>query len=344
MSALSRYTTREDVSGLFVRSVAALSTTPGVRFAGVVSALPLSGLGADLSLEIEDRPTTSANTPLSEQVRAVGGDYFQAMGIRLIKGRLFDSRDASDRPRAAIVSALTARKYWGEQNALGKRFRLNPGVSSEPWTTVVGVVGDIRNSGLDSAWVPMIYVPASQLPERSMAIVARLEPGLSTATGIIAAAVRRVDPDQPVFAVRTMREWLAQSVAAQRFSLALLSVFAVLAIVLAAVGVYAVMAFEVARRTRELGIRLALGARPGSLWRLVIGRSLTIATIGVLLGTAAGGIVVTLFGSMFFNATRFDALVFSFVPISVLVVALVAASVPARRAMRVEPLVALRTE
>jgi putative ABC transport system permease protein len=190
----------------------------------------------------------------------------------------------------------------------------------------------------------MIYVPASQLPERSMAIVARLEPGLSTATGIIAAAVRQVDPDQPVFAVRTMRDWLAQSVAAPRFSLALLSVFAVLAIVLAAVGVYAVMAFEVVRRTRELGIRLALGARPRSLVGLVIRRSLTIAALGILLGTAAGAIVVTLFGSMFFGAVRFDAVVFSFVPVGVLVVAVLAASVPARRAMRVEPLVALRTE
>ncbi len=279
-----------------------------------------------------------------EQVRAVGGNYFQAMGIPLMGGRFFDSRDSIANARVVIVSALAARKYWGDASPIGRRIRFFGLDSSEPWTTIVGVVGDIRNRGLNAEPTPMLYIPVTQIPERSVTIVARLAAGVPHGATVIGEGVRAVDSAQPVFSARMMDEWLARSVAEPRFNLVMLSVFGGLAIALAAVGIYGVMAFAVSRRTRELGIRVALGARPQSLLRLVLGRSLSMTAVGVAAGLAAGLAAALTLKSTFYGARVLDPIVLAAVPVVVLSIALLASYVPARRAMQVDPIEALRAD
>jgi putative ABC transport system permease protein len=339
MTALTRYASLADVADYYQRLTGSVAARPGVRHAGLVSYLPLSGQANDWGFEIENYTPPNPGQPPDEQMRSVAGDYFQAMGVPLLSGRLFDWHDRSDRPRVAIVSALLAKKYFGDTNPLGRRLRFH---REQPWITIAGVVGDVRNHGLDEAFVPILYVPAMQQPERTMSIVARLEPGAGAS--VIADAIRAVEPHQPIFAVHMMEDWVFRSVAASRFNLLLLGLFAVLGILLAAVGVYGVMAFTVSRRTRELGIRVALGAEPTALLTLVLGRSLLMAAAGVLVGLAAGLGTTLLLRTMFHGVQILDPIVFATVSVLVLTVAVLASYAPARRAMRIDPLEALRTD
>jgi putative ABC transport system permease protein len=344
VAALNRFATRQDVVTYFDQLTASLSETPGVTNAGLVSLLPFAGGTNNVRFAVDgDTSTTRVPTP-DEQLRVIGGAYFQAMSIPLMRGRFFDDRDRVDGQRVAIVSLTVARKYWGDQDPVGRRIRLHPDVPSEPWTTIVGVVGDVRNRGLDSGWVPMVYIPATQFPERVMTLVAQIDAGAIRNNGIIADAVHKVAPDQPVFATRDAQDWIARSVAAPKFNVVLLSLFGLLAMILATVGVYGVMALAVTQRTRELGIRLALGARPGSLVALVLGRSVSMTVIGIGVGLVTGQIVVTVFRSIFFEASRVDVVVLTVVPVLVLAAAVAASYLPSRRALRVDPVIALRSE
>ncbi len=342
VTALTRYGQLDDLAGYFDRIVASLAQAPGVTHAGVVSILPLSGDTSDRVFVIERR-TRAGQPPLDEQMRAVGGDYFQALGIALLGGRHFDRRDGSGAERVAIISSLFATKYWGDRNPVGSRINFSSD-GSEPWTTIVGVVGDVRHRGLDSAFVPMLYVPVSQVPERSLTVVARLEPSRQDGARVIADAVRAVDPSQPVFAPRMMDDWVARSVAEPRFNLTLLSLFAVLAIALTAVGIYGVMSAMVTRRTRELGVRLALGAGPGTLLALVIRDGVFITGVGLTTGLVASAIASAVMGALRMGTRAIDPVMIGTVVAVVLGVALLACYVPARRAMRVDPVIALRAE
>ena len=339
MTALTRYASLADVAGYYQRLADSVAARPGVRHTGLVSNLPLSGQTTDWVFEIENHVPRNPGQPPDEQMRTVGGDYFQAMGVPLLSGRLFEWHDRSDRPRVAIVSVLLAKKYFGGENPIGRRLRFN---TDEPWITIVGIVGDVRNHGLDGAFVPILYVPSLQQPERSMTIVARLEPG--AAASVIDDGVAAVEPHQPMFDVRMMEDWVDRSVAAPRFNLLLLGLFAVLGVTLAAVGVYGVMAFTVSRRTRELGIRIALGAEPSALLRLVLGRSVLMAVAGVVAGLAAGLGTALLLRTMFHGVQILDPLVLATVSALVVGVSLLASYIPARRAMRIDPLEALRAE
>jgi putative ABC transport system permease protein len=324
-----------------------LGRTPGVRHAGAISLLPLTGQTSDWTFGVEGYLPASGQAP-AEQARVVAGDYFRALDIALLGGRLFTDADAINAPRVAIVSDLLARKYWPDGSPIGRRIRRWGLDSTEPWTTVVGVVADIRHTGLADAPVPFVYFPGRQLPESAMTIVARVDPadGAAVARGpmLIADAVRFVDPDQPIWSPRTMDEWLARTVSQPRFSLVLLTVFALVAVVLASVGVYSVMTFMVTRRTHELGVRLALGARPASLMRSVLREAATLAAIGILGGGAAALAAGRAFGAVFHDVRTSDPAVLAGVPLLVLSVALLASYLPARRAMRVDPLEALRSE
>jgi ABC-type antimicrobial peptide transport system permease subunit len=217
-------------------------------------------------------------------------------------------------------------------------------MSREPWTTIVGVVGDVRHRGLASEFVPMMYVPVQQLPQRSLTIVARLEPLRGHSAGFIADRVRSVDPLQPVFEARMMDEWFSRSVAEPRFSLVLLGLFAALAIALTAVGIYGVMTSMLARRTRELGVRLALGADRVALVRLILGHGAVITGIGLATGLAAGLTASALLDAAFIGGRTIDPIVLGVVVTLVAAVALLACIVPARRALRVDPVIALRAE
>ena len=323
---------------------AALEAQPGVMKAGSVSMLPLTGQLNDWTFGIEGyTPSAPAVNP-GEQTRLVHGNYFDLFGIRLIEGRLFMASDSAATPRVAIVSELLAQKYWPGTSPVGRRIRRWSLTSDEPWTTVVGVVADIRHRGLTTPPEPILYFPMSQLPDSSMNLVARLHPGDDRGAKVIADAVRTADPEQPIWSPRTMEEWRARSVAQPRFSLLLLGTFAALAIVLAAVGVYGVMAFSVSLRSRELGIRVALGARPALLLRQVMAQAMLLSVTGICIGVPAAVATARLLGPIFHDVRVTDPAVLAGVPAAVLTISLLASFVPAWRAMRADPVEALRMD
>ena len=322
----------------------ALRAQPGVVAAGAVSMLPLTGQTNDWSFGVEGfTPDTPGRFP-TEQSRVVHGDYFRVLDIPLRAGRSFGDGDSARSPRVAIVSELFARKYFADQDAIGRRIRRWGLDSDEPWTTIVGIVADIRHEGLDEAPVPFVYYPASQIPQGGMTLLARLDAVSRGGPQVIAAAVRSVDPAQPTWSPRMMDEWLARSISTPRFNLLLLSLFAGLAMLLAAVGVYGVTAFAVARRTRELGIRAALGARPGSLLRFVVGESARLAAVGCAIGGVGAVAAGSWLRAAFHDIRLADPGVVAGIPLFVFVVAVAASYLPARRAMRVDPADALRAE
>lgn len=342
--ASTRFPTPEARTAFFDRVRDTLLRQPGVVAAGAISMLPLSGQTSDWTFAVEGWVPPAPGIEPVEQSRVVHGDYFEVLGIPLVAGRLFTDRDTAQAPPVAIVSELLARKYWPDGNPIGRRVKRWGLDSDEPWTTVVGVVADIRHLALNEAPVPFLYFPATQVPSTSMTLLARLDAGVDAGPEVIAGAVRAVDVEQPTWAPRTMEQWLGRTVSAPRFNLLLLSIFGTLAVLLAAVGIYGVMAFGVSRRTRELGIRAALGARPSSLMRVVLREGAILAGAGIVLGGAAGLLVGRSLSAAFHDIRLADPLVLTAVPLLVLAVAMLASYIPARRAMRIDPVVALRAE
>jgi putative ABC transport system permease protein len=339
-----RYPNAASRAAFFGRLQDALERQPGVRGAGAISLLPLSGDFSDWTFGVEHASASTSDLEPSEQARVVHGDYFSVMGIPVRTGRAFSSSDTAEAPRVAIVSELLAKKYWKDGGAVGRRIKLWGVDSDQPWATVVGIVADIRHRAVEEAPVPILYFPAGQAPFTTMTVLARLDPGNPHGSRVIADAVRAIDPEQPTWLPRMMEQWFAQSVAQPRFNLVLLSLFASLAVLLASVGVFGVTSFTVTRRTRELGIRIALGARPRALMREVLGDALWLATLGTAIGGALALIAGRYLGSVLYDLRIADPVVLAGVPALVCAVALVASYVPARRAMRVDPVVALRAE
>jgi predicted permease len=328
----------------FSRVQEKLRQLPGVEASGAISLLPLTSQMSDWTFGVEGyTPPASASIP-DEQTRIVQGDYFKVFGIPLHAGRLFADGDTAEAPAVAIVSELLAKKYWPGLDPVGRRIKLGSVASKRDWITVVGVVGDIRYLTLADDPAPILYLPAAQVPESGMTVLARLSPGQRRGPQLIADAVRAVDPEQPTWSPKTMEQWLSASVAEPRFGLILLGIFAALAVVLALVGVYGIMSFAVASRRRELGIRLALGAHPGSLRTFVLREAVWLTAAGIVLGGAgaiAGGRYL---GTLFPDVRIADPVVLAGVPLFVLVVAICASYLPARRATLVDPVRALRAD
>jgi putative ABC transport system permease protein len=322
----------------------ALEAQPGVIKAGAISMLPLTGQLNDWTFGVEGYTSPSPDVIPSEQTRLAYGDYFELFGIKLIEGRYFNAADSAESPRVAIVSEMLAKKYWPGQSPVGRRIRRWSLTSNEPWTMVVGVVGDVRHRGLAAEPEPILYYPQAQLPESSMTLAVRLTRGHKRGAKVIADAVRAIDPEQPIWSPRTMEDWRARSVAQPRFSLLLLGTFAGLAIVLSAVGIYGVMAFSVSLRSRELGIRAALGARPSSLLRQVLMHATALSATGIGIGVFAAVATGRLLGPIFHDVRVADPTVLAGVPAAVLAISLLASFVPAWRAMRADPVEAMRSE
>ena len=342
--ASTRYPTVDARAAFFDRVHDMLLRQPGVTAAGAVSLLPLSGQFSDWSFGVEGWAPPTPGDSANEQTRSVHGDYFQMLDIPVVAGRLFTRGDTAHAPDVAIVSRLFARKYWKDGDAVGRRIRLGRIDSDRPWTTIVGVVADIRHLALNEEPVPFLYLPASQVPSSTMTLLARLGDGVSGGPELIAGSVRAVDVEQPTWSPRTMEEWLARTVSEPRFNLLLLSIFGGLAVLLAGIGIYGVMAFGVSRRTRELGIRVALGAQPASLMRAVLREGAMLTGMGLLLGGAAGLLAGRSLAVIFHDVRLADPVVLTVIPLFVLAVATVASYVPARRAMRIDPVIALRAD
>jgi putative ABC transport system permease protein len=321
-----------------------LETVPGVRSAGAVVFLPLrvSLLSFRIGVtrfQIQGRPPVPEDQqPLADYRSATPG-YFNTMGIALRQGRLFDQRDDLNAKRVAIVNEAMVRRHFAGENPLG-RYLLSGGPPRE----IVGVVADAKLYGLDAPVEPAIYVPHFQQAGDSMGLVVRTQGD----PGAMAAAVRReilnLDPEQPISDVRTMEKVLSDSLMLRRLSMAMLSVFAALALTLATVGVYGLTAYSVSRRTHEIGLRTALGASQSQILRLVVGHGVAVSLIGAAIGVGAALLLTRALAGMLYGVTATDPLVFAGVPLLLILVSAAASYAPARKATRIDPLAALRYE
>jgi predicted permease len=321
---------------------------PGVEAAGAVRLLPLAVTGWNWNIVVEGRPTTPGAPVPSPRPQVVTPGALEAMRVTFARGRGITAGDDADAPLVALVNETMARTLWPGGNAIGKRFGLSS--DSVVWTTVVGVVRDVRSGGLRETPAAEFYLPHAQFPRfgrgsmRTLTIVARTggDPALLAAP--VRRALHAMDPDLAAADVRTMRQVVDRSVAQPRLTMLLLLAFGGAALLLAAVGVYGVISYAVAQRKRELGIRLALGARGADVVRLVVGQGLRLAAVGVAVGVAAALVASRVLGALLFGVRATDPGTFLAIPLLLLAVALLASAVPALRALRTDPTTALRAE
>ena len=320
---------------------------PGVESAGMITFLPLSFSAMKFAFSIEGRAAPGdMDLPLAVY-RVVSPDYFRAMGIPLQRGRFFNARDTAEASPVVIVNRRLAEHFWPGEDPTAKRLKIGPVDAPGPWATVAGVVGDVRQTGLYGEQDFELYVPYAQEWRGFVAprdLVVRTTSDAASLAGAVRQAVSAVDKDQPISNVRTMDQVLATAVSRERFQTLLLALFATLALVLACVGLYGVISYAVVQRTHEIGVRMALGAQPGDVLRLVINQGMLLTLIGLVIGVAAAFAVTRVMTEMLFGVTATDPLTFAGVPIVLGVIAFFACYVPARRATKVDPLVALRYE
>ena len=326
-----------------------VNTTPGVESAGICRFLPLSGSDASVNFQIEGQPTLASADQPRAKFRAASGQYFETLRIGLLEGRLFNSFDDERTRKVVVINQTAARRYWPNQDPVGKR--ILSGFEKDQWSTIIGVVGDVKHTGLDAEANPETYYHFLQIPpeavpvaEATMALVIRTNTAPAAMIATVRNAVRELDPDQAVFNVKTMEEVVYGSVAQPRFRTLLLALFAGLALLLAAIGLYGVMAYWVTQRSNELGIRMALGAEPGQILKLVVGHALLLAAIGLAIGLVLAAGCARVISGLLFGVPATDLVSFGVSCLLVLTVAALASFVPALRATRVDPMAALRTE
>ncbi len=329
----------------FVREVLdRLAALPGVTHAAEASNLPLIGGANASSFTAEGAPPSApGQLPVANLVIATPG-YFQTMGIPMVHGRTFTDADGPDAPPVVIVNELLARRYWPDSDPVGKRIRFGDNDPTEPWTTVVGVVGNIRHDSLAAPLRPGVYVPYAQLPHGNVRLVVRTAGDPLALAAPVRAAIWALDPDLPVVDEMTLARVVARSVWQSRLYSWLFGIFGGVALLLAATGVYGVVAYAVSRRTREIGIRMALGASRRDVGRLIVGQGARLAALGLALGLAAAYALTPVLASLLFGVAATDPATFAGATAGLLAVALGAAWLPARRAARLDPAVALRAE
>ncbi len=343
----SKYPEPHNWAGYFQNVLQQVEALPGVERASLVLLRPLSGpIGWDYDFTVEGQtPEAQATNPTSNHERVSPG-YFQTMGIPLLQGRDFTTTDTDTSQLVAIVNKSTAERFWPGQDPRGKRLRWGRGGQTDrPWLTVVGVVGDARYREIEAVR-PDLYIPLLQQPHWAMDVMVRAEGDPLALAGEVRQVARSIDPDIPVANLTTMETEISESIARPRLRTLILGLFAVLALLLAAVGLYGIIAYSVAQRRQEIGIRMALGADRRDVLRYVLRQGLGLTLAGLAAGLV-GAIAVTTTGwlsALLYNVKPTDILTFAVVPLVLIAVALVASFLPARRATRVDPLVALRAE
>ena len=329
----------------FKQATERIESIPGVESVGAVTLLPLIGSNNRASFNIKSRPYPEDQEPVAE-FRAITPDYFRAMGIPVIRGRAFTEHDVKGKTGAIIINETMARRYWPGEDPLGKVMSLGVSVSeNEPaeWE-IVAIVGDLKHFSLDSEAVPEMYIPHAQQPWTGMTLVARSSIDPAQLSAAMRGHILALDRNQPVSEVRTMSEVVARSIAQQRFYMLLLALFAVMALVLAAVGIFGVMSYSVTERTREIGIRMALGAQTRDVLRYVVGQGMMLTLAGVAIGLVGSFLLTRLMTNMLYEVDAFDPATFAAISLLLALVAFVACYIPARRATKVDPMVALRYE
>jgi putative ABC transport system permease protein len=325
----------------FDRLIEKLQTSPQVESVGMVQQLPMRG-DYVLSFSIQGRAPAKPGEEPSANHRAISPGYFHALGIPLLRGRAFSDRDVENSPMVAVVDEAFARRHFPNDDAIGRGIDIGNG--TDGFYEIVGVVGDVHHGGLDAAPNPTMYVPFKQDVFSSMWMMVRTKGDPAQHTSLARQAVREIDSSLPAFSITPLATVVDESVAQRRFSMLLLGLFALVALFLAAVGLYGVVAYTVSQRTQEIGLRMAIGAQPGDVLRMVVGGGMKLAALGVVIGIAAALGLASLVASMLFGVTPFDPASYAVTAAVLLIVAAFACYVPARRAMGVDPLVALRQE
>ncbi|MGA9769115.1 MAG: ABC transporter permease [Blastocatellia bacterium] len=340
-----KYTDDAQRTNFYNQATEKIRALPGVQTVGLSSGLPLGNNGWQTSFVIDGQPPPEpGKTPITEAASA-SPDYFRAMQITVLKGRAFSEQDTKDATPVALIDEEFARRYWPDEEAVGKHIRPGGNDPKNPLVEIVGIVRRVRMDGLnqDSNRVQSYY-PFRQLPFAGMTVIVKT----STDPMSLAAAVRQqvlsIDPDQPIYNLNTMQQQRADSIAPEQLNLMLLGVFAAVALILAAVGIYGVMAYSVTQRTHEIGIRMALGAQSSDVLGMVIRQGMKLALGGLVIGTFGAWLTTRAMASLLFGVSATDTVTFIAVPVVLGVVSFVACAVPARRATKVDPMIALRYE
>ncbi len=327
----------------FREAVERIESLPGVRAVGTVSFLPFASLGAATDFTIEGQPQPAAGEKATTDVRVTDENFFRAMNIPILRGRAFNAQEAMEKRQVAVISDALARKYFPNEDPLGKRITVEMTDTPEP-AEIIGVAGDIKHQTLDAETRPMVYWAHPQLPYSSMTIVVRTAGNPASLAAAAQHEIQTIDKDQPVSDVRTMKAWLGESLARSRFGALLLGLFAALALILAAVGIYGVMSSTVAQGTHEIGIRLALGAQARDVLKLIVGQGMILVLAGVGVGLLGAIAVTRVMQSLLYGVSATDPLIFMGIALLLTAVAFLACYIPARRAMRIDPMIALRHE
>lgn len=336
-----KYPNSDHHLAFFSQLVERTSALPGVVAAGLTQSLPIQG-DYLLGFNIQGRPPAPPGEDKSTNYYAVTPGYFKAMGIPLLRGRLFTEQDNNNAARVAIINETMARQYFPDEDPIGKGISVTQG--PERFREIVGIVGDVKQYGPAQPSTLQTYEPYLQMPFSAVSLVVRTESNPVSLSGAVRSEVLAIDKEQPVSRIRTLDQIISGSVQQQRFLMLLLGVFAAVALILAAVGLYGVMSYAVTQRTHEIGIRMALGANAGNVLRLIVGHGMMLALIGVAIGLAGAFAVTRLMATLLFSVSTTDPVTFAGISVLLTGVALVACLAPARRAIKVDPMQALRHE
>ncbi|HKY06125.1 MAG TPA: ABC transporter permease, partial [Blastocatellia bacterium] len=321
-----------------------IESIPGIESAALSYSIPIDGSNWNSVFIVGDKPVPPRAELHDAAFTPVSANYFKTLGVRLLKGRLFNETDTPTSPKVIVINETLANRLWPGEDSVGKRIKQGFPESDTPWREVVGVVSDVKLNGIERSVPMQVFLPTAHEPARSFALIIRTKSEPHAFASTIEQTIRSLDKDLPVYGVRSMDQLLGNGIAQQRLMMVLLGGFAVLALVLAAVGIYGVMSYAVAQRTHEIGIRMAMGARPKDVLRLIVGQGMTLTVIGVSLGLASAFGLTRLMTKLLFGVSATDPVSYLVLTLVLTVVAFLACYLPARRATKVDPMVALRYE
>jgi putative ABC transport system permease protein len=344
----NKYPDPPAIASFYRRVLDGINAAPGVDSAAITSNLPLGGTSMAKTFTLEDHPISDPSQELLFNYRIVSPGYFKALGITLLKGRDLSRLDVAGASGVAVINERMMHKFWPDQDPLGRHIKLGGAESTKPWLSIVGVVSDIKSSSLDKGPTSEIYLPFEQAPIADMTLVVKTQTEPMSSAGTVRREIMSVDPDQPVYGVKSMQQVIADSVPTQRLSMTYLGIFGVVALLLVSIGIYGVMSYSVAQRRHEIGIKMALGAQPGDVLRGVVGQGMKLVGIGLGIGLVIAFVIDWLMTSgmlgfnLLFGLSAGDPVTFASVLAVLVAIGLAATYLPARRAMKVNPIATLR--
>jgi putative ABC transport system permease protein len=346
----TKYVTPQQMAAFYQQTLQRIQSEPEVQSASAVNFLPLTNFGDATRLAIEGRSPSASGQETIASYRVIDPNYFRTMSIPLLRGRYFTEQDNDESHGVVIINQTMARRYWPDENPIGKLIKPQFPAANVPWrpaTTstwlaIVGVVGDVKETGVNAEQSAEIYLPYLQNPSSLMNLLVRAKSDPLRLVPAMRRQVLAVDGGQPIYNIKTMENVLSQSIATPQVITSLLTIFAAIALLLAAIGVYGVMSYSVAQRTHEVGVRMALGAQQQHVLRMILGHGLRLVLLGVGLGVMVAFVVTRVISNLLFGVSATDPQVFVGVALLLIAVALLATYFPARRALKVDPIVALR--